>query len=270
MNGLKIKIISLIIVFAGLFSGCQNGDVVPVPGHAHNDYENEHPLHDALEYSMVSVETDVHLIDGKLYVSHDRPRATERVRTLQQLYLDPLLHRIIQNDGRVYAGYDGPFFLMIDIKSDAEDTYNVLKDVLHSYQPMLSVYRKGKAEDGPVRIIISGNRPVKQILNDDPSIVALDGRPGNLGKSIPLHMMPVVSDSYSNWLSWNGSGKLPARDAAVLDSLIDRVHAENRKLRLWGAPDHPHAWQVLLDHGVDLINTDHPAGFRAFVDGIDK
>ena len=57
--------------------------------HAHNDYEHERPLHDAMESGFNSVEADVYLIEDKLLVAHDR-RDTTPQRTLQSLYLDPL------------------------------------------------------------------------------------------------------------------------------------------------------------------------------------
>ena len=83
--------------------------------HAHNDYEHKRPLFDALGHGFCSVEADVHLIDGKLLVAHDRKDAKPD-RTLQALYLDPLRERVKANGGRVYPG--GPtVFLLIDVKT---------------------------------------------------------------------------------------------------------------------------------------------------------
>src|SRR5260221_14687206 len=79
--------------------------------HAHNDYEHDHPLFDALHYGFTSVEADVFLVDGKLLVSHTWP--IFKTRTLEQLYLSPLDSIISANQGNVYAGYDGTFYLMI-------------------------------------------------------------------------------------------------------------------------------------------------------------
>ena len=39
--------------------------------HAHNDYEHDRPLFDALEHGFTSVEADVWLVDGELLVAHD-------------------------------------------------------------------------------------------------------------------------------------------------------------------------------------------------------
>src|SRR5712672_4165891 len=60
-----------------------------VRAHAHNDYEHQRPLFDALEHGFCSVEADIYLVDGKLLVAHDRSKVKPE-RTLEALYLDPL------------------------------------------------------------------------------------------------------------------------------------------------------------------------------------
>ena len=87
--------------------------------HAHNDYEHEHPLFDALRHGFTSIEADVHLIGGKIYVAHDTPEDLDKTPTLQALYLDPLRQWIRQHEGRVYPNYEAPILLMIDIKTKA-------------------------------------------------------------------------------------------------------------------------------------------------------
>ena len=44
---------------------------LPVAGHAHNDYQHDHPLWDALHFGFSSVEADLHLVEGEFYVAHD-------------------------------------------------------------------------------------------------------------------------------------------------------------------------------------------------------
>ena len=57
--------------------------------HAHNDYEHDRPLYDALDHGFTSVEADIHLVDGQLHVAHDSDEITPN-RTLRSLYLEPL------------------------------------------------------------------------------------------------------------------------------------------------------------------------------------
>src|SRR5947207_7295225 len=91
------------------------GKVVPLPqAHAHNDYEHTRPLLDALDNGFCSVEADIHLVDGRLLVAHDRAHVRPD-RTLQSLYLDPLRERATHNGGRVYPG-GPPVVLLVDFK----------------------------------------------------------------------------------------------------------------------------------------------------------
>ena len=85
-------------------AGTKVPNVQPLPhAHAHNDYEHPHPLLDALERGFCSVEADVHLVDGELFVAHDA-NAIKPDRTLRKLYLEPLLDRVRAHGGRAYEG----------------------------------------------------------------------------------------------------------------------------------------------------------------------
>ena len=103
--------------------------IVPLTrAHAHNDYEHPRPLFDALDCGFGSVEADIWLVKGELLVAHDFFQLRSE-RTLEKLYLAPLRERVKANGGRVYK--DGPaFYLMIDVKSDAKETYAALAKVL--------------------------------------------------------------------------------------------------------------------------------------------
>ncbi|MFC1605118.1 hypothetical protein ACFL5F_08845, partial [Planctomycetota bacterium] len=96
-------------------------NVIPLSrAHAHNDYEHDRPLYDALDQGFNSVEADIFLVDDDLHVAHNRRDITSE-RTLRRLYLDPLRERVKQNGGRVYPnpGAPGQFTLLIDIKTGA-------------------------------------------------------------------------------------------------------------------------------------------------------
>src|SRR5438093_3517715 len=134
--------------------------VVPlIRAHAHNDYEHGRPLFDALERGFCSIEADVWLVDGQLLVAHDRHQVKSE-RTLQTLYLDPLRERVRRNGGRVYR--NGPeVTLLVDVKSDAEKTYAVLREVLEEYSAMLAACRGGIIQTNAIAVIVSGNRAPK-------------------------------------------------------------------------------------------------------------
>ncbi|MCG8326811.1 MAG: phosphatidylinositol-specific phospholipase C/glycerophosphodiester phosphodiesterase family protein [Chitinophagales bacterium] len=233
-----------------------------IPGHAHNDYEHSNPLQDALKHHFLSVEVDVHLIDGSLYVSHDLPAVLDSNRTLGKMYLQPLQQHVKANDGNVYTDYTGPFYLMVDVKTEAESTYQQLIEVLSNYEDIVRVASDKTA--APLTVFVSGNRAIQTIIESKFSLAVLDGRPVDLDKNISYQYMPVVSDNFYNVLSWDGVGDISKEDRQKLKQLVEAVHTQNKKLRLWAAPDNEQAWEFLLDSGVDLINTDRIGDFYNF------
>ena len=234
--------------------------------HAHNDYKHTRPLFDAWEQGFISVEADVFLIKGELYVAHNKPFFKKKKNTLKNLYLKPLQEILAQQDGMIYPGYDGVFFLMIDIKTDPEATYAVLIKQLKEFAPILTTYHGDKTKPGPITVFLSGNRPFETVLQEGNRLVALDGRPSDLGKGYSPSFVPVISDNYKNHLHWNGKGDFPESESRKLQVLVDKTHAEDKQLRLWASPDFPTVWAVLKAAGVDLINTDKLSELRAFLE----
>lgn len=232
-----------------------------IPGHAHNDYEHLNPLQGALKHHFISVEVDVHLINGTLYVSHDPPTVLYPNRTLEKMYLQPLQQHIEANNGSVYTDYTGPFYLMVDVKTEAESTYQQLIEILSSYRDIIRV---AGGKTAPVTVFVSGNRAIQTIIESRSPLAVLDGRPADLDENISYQYMPVVSDNFYNVLSWDGVGDISKGDRQKLKQLVEAVHAQNKKLRLWAAPDNEHVWKFLLDSGVDLINTDRIRDFYNF------
>ena len=246
----------LTILFLSIGYQVTNAQTV-IPGHSHNDYENEEPLTTALSHDFMSIEIDIHLINDELYVAHDTPVNPDPDRTLEKLYLRPLVRHIKKNKGVVYKGYEGPFFLMMDIKTEANSTYWKMVKVL-------SRYSKGIFQTGQVVVLLSGNRPVNIIARERPGKVRLDGRLTDL-KEINSDISPVMSDNYNNHFGWDGNDQIPDEELVKLKELVEEVHHGGRLLRLWAAPDKPNCWQVLLDEGVDLINTDRISEFSDFM-----
>jgi len=234
--------------------------------HAHNDYMHERPLHDALDNGFISVEADVHLIDGKLLVTHDAPEKPEDVETLEELYLAPLKKHIEKNNGQAYKGYSGSFYLMIDFKTEAIPTYIALKEVLSTYESILTIVNKGTEQrNGPVKVFISGNRPISEVMQEEVVLATLDGRPEDLGKDIPSMYMPVVSQNVNSFLTWTGEGEVDQEEKKNFIAFINKAHGENKKVRLWATPDTPEAWGFLLESGVDFINTDRLSDLKDFL-----
>ena len=233
-----------------------------IHAHAHNDYEHARPLLDALDHGFCGVEADVWLVNGQLLVAHDRQNAKPE-RTLAKLYLDPLRERAVKNGGCIYRG-GPPLTLLIDIKSDATNTYVVLRDTLKRYEKILTRFHANKTATNALTVIISGNRPRELMATEEVRFAAYDGRVTDLDGPASSHFMPLVSDNWTKHFKWRGLGQLPEDERQKLKQLVEKTHLQGKQLRLWGTPDGPAGWSELLAAGVDWINTDDLGGFHKF------
>lgn len=233
--------------------------------HAHNDYEHPRPLSDAIEHGFISIEADVHLVGDTLFVAHDL-EDIQPGRTLEALYLTPILERVRSNGGTVYAG-GRSLILLIDIKSDAESTYHVLRGVLDDYADMLTQFTRDNVIEGAVTAIVSGNRPRATMMGETHRLAAYDGRLADLTahSEAPPASIPLISSHWSAISAWRGEGPMPETDRERLRHAVAKAHEQGRMLRFWGTPDTPSVWEVLLEEGVDLIGTDDLGALRDFL-----
>jgi len=220
--------------------------------HAHNDYARARPLHDALERGFGSIEVDVVLMDGEIFVAHE-PAEVRRSNTLAHLYLDPLRALAGANGGSVYGVSDESLQLLIDVKGSAEETYRALDEQLGAYDELLTRWTKDGVHRGPVTVVLSGNRAFDLVLADTVRYVTLDGRIDEERSSFSTEAMPLVS---IDWATLEGS---PTARLAAARAWIDLVHGEKRRVRFWGTPDRGPVWSSLIALGADHIGADDVA-----------
>ena len=249
------------------------GPITPLErAHAHNDYEHDRPLYDALDHGFASVEADVHLVGGQLLVAHDEQDVRKDL-TLQSLYLDPLRERVRQHGGRVYAG--GPSLtLLIDVKTEAEETYATLRQVLQGYDDILTTFGPQGPKDGAVTVIVSGNRTREtmeaEVARYGVRYAAYDGRLEDLDSGADASLIPLISDKWTTYFTWAGRGPMPEEERQKLAAIIEAAHQQGRRVRFWDTPDRRSSareavWQTLIEASVDLINTDDLAGLQHFL-----
>src|SRR5690606_12813190 len=152
-----------------------------------------------------------------------------------------LKQRIDENGGKVYPWLDR-FVLLVDFKSDGEATCQVLKPLLEQYADMLTAVNDGVVTPGPVLVVLSGGYPFETIAAETSRLVAIDGRPGHLGKGYPVHLIPLISDNWHNHFRWIGGSPMPDAMRDRLHDLVKRAHDEGRMVRFWATPDSPTIW----------------------------
>lgn len=247
--------VRLVTVLLFLVSLNIQGQQILYNAFSHNDYWRDRPLFDALDYGFNCVEADLWLIDGELYVAHDKPEPNNSI-IFKELYLKPLAKRIADNGGKVYPNSEKPFFLMIDCKTSGEEMYPLLKEQLEEYKDLFCQVKNGKYHEGAVLLFISGDRPIKSIMSENTRIAFLDGRVNDLDKNIPKTTMPVISDNYSNYIRWRGDGEIPEAELIKMRGILKKAHDEGKLFRWWGAPDTEEFKRFFIREGVDLIGAD--------------
>ncbi len=259
-NGLLFTLIFAVMAKATELS------LVVTSGHSHNDYQQTRPLWDAIENKFISIEVDIHLVGQALLVGHDEDDLNENL-TLQSLYLNPLRAYINENNGWVYPEHE--LFLLIDIKSSPEPTYQALRKELVKYADILTRYNSDSIRKRAVSVIISGNRPRELMQNEHTRYATYDGRIQDLNSEIPSNFIILISDNWEEHFAWRGKGEMSKEDRNKLMQIIDRAHLDNYKIRFWNLPTNnmpqPEAvWEELIELGVDLINVDNLKAYREF------
>ena len=134
---------------------------------------------------------------------------------------------------------------------------------------MLTIYEGKVVKEGAVTVIISGNRPLQLMKNENPRYAAYDGRPGDLEGNISNHLIPLISANWNDYFKWKGDGEIPENEGQKLAELVSTAHKQGRKVRFWAtdviSKNQQNFWQTLLAYKVDYIGTDKLKVLRNFL-----
>jgi len=250
------------VLAAGLFFG--SGAVAQTSlsynqGHSHNDYHQNIPLLTAYYAGMGSIEADVFLKKGQLFVAHDSTEISAEA-TLKNFYLEPLSRFYVKNGNQPYKDPALKLQLVIDIKEDYQHVIPQLIKDLSAYQNIFNSSTNPKA----IRIVLSGDIPAPSEFNRYPEYISFDGRPNKGYTADQLKRIAMISDELKSYTVWNGKGTPTPPDEAKLKMVIDQAHQMHKPFRFWATQDSPNTWIVLEKLGVDWINTDHPEKLKEF------
>lgn len=223
--------------------------------HSHNDYEQATPFFSAYQQGFESIEADIFLKNGELFVAH-KPEDIKPARTLSNLYLQPLSNIITANKGTVYSYPNKKLQLLIDIKTEAYSTLAALAEILKKYPAIIA--------NKNISIVISGNRPEEEDYANYPFYILFDGRPGINYSEAMLKKIALISTGFSGFSKWDGNTMLPVEERNKLYEVIKEAKRLHKPFRFWGCPDTELAWKEFIQLGVDYINTDHIEALAAF------
>ena len=146
---------------------------------------------------------------------------------------------------------------MIDLKTDGVPTLNALVKKLNKFPELISC--------PTLLIVVSGSAPDPSQWKNYPSFIHFDGRPGISYSKEQLERIQLISTNFKDHAQWNGKGVLTKTEHEKITTLIRDVHAKDKKIRFWGAPDFNNAWMIFMGLKVDILGTDNVASLATYL-----
>ncbi len=219
--------------------------------HSHNNYAQPKIFWNAYNLQYGSIEADVLLLEdsSNLWVGHNMEDLKHPNKSLDTLYLFPLVSCIRQNNGYVYADHSRTLQLMIDVKTKAEPSLKKLISLIEKYPELVNT--------STLKFVISGNRPNAATYNNYPSFIWFDGETDSIYSTTALAKIAMISAPLTKFSKWDGKQPMSDNEKQTVSATIKKIHDLKKPIRFWAAPDNIDAWKVLMQWGVDYINTDH-------------
>ena len=261
--------------------------IIPKPLHSHNDYWRPVPFYSALSVGAVSVEADVSLINGTLYVGHEISALTPE-RTFDSLYIQPILSVIrAQNPNTSFVTSptrNGVFdtssgqtlYLWVDVKTDGATTFPY---VIKALKPLrdagyLTTVNGSNVISGPVTVIGTGNTPLNQVQGVNQRDYFWDAPLATLNSTfsnITSIVSPIASTDFAVVFGNVRNQTFNDTQLDTLKSQVATAHGKSIGVRYWDQPGWPvgtrnAVWRTLYDNGVDLLNVDDIEGAANFWD----
>lgn len=251
--------------------------IIPKPIHSHNDYWRDLPFWSAISYGCVSVEADVSLIDGILYVGHEQAALTSS-RTLRSLYIDPIM-AVLNRTNPTTPFYEGgsengvfdtssgqTLYLFIDLKTAGNTTFPA---VIQALQPLrdagyLTTFNGTGVTEGPVTVIGTGNTPLDQVQGVSPRDYFYDANFALLStelQNITSDVSPVASAQFSRFVGEINGTEFNQTQLDIVRGHVSYAASKGIVGRYWDTPAFPitkrnAVWTTLFNEGLGLLNAD--------------
>ncbi len=217
----------------------------PPMNNSHNDYWRPVPFYSALAVGAISVEADVWLYNGTLYVGHEQSALTP-ARTFDSLYVQPILQVLhAQNPNSTFVTgqtKNGVFdtssgqtlYLFVDVKTDGPATWPF---VVKALAPLRSAGYLAKVNGttvtaGPVTVIGTGNTPLSQVQGVSPRDYFWDAPIPTLNSTfgnITADVSPIASTDFAVQFGTVANGTFNSTQAALLKSQIAVAHRKGHQ-----------------------------------------
>lgn len=238
-----MKNIFLLFLVASCFQA--NAQYTALNAHSHNDYAQRVPFWTAYNAHFGSIEADIFAVDGELFVAHNKGDI-KKDRTLDALYIEPIALRFKQNRGQAWSNFDGKLQLLIDLKTPPTPTLDLLVAKLAQYPEVFD----RSVNPNAVQVVVSGDMPKPMDFGKYPAFIKFDGRLNTTYSPEQLERLGMYS------ATWNTVKGKSEADRTKVEDAVRTVHGLGKKVRFWATEDTPETWKLMIELGVDYINTD--------------
>jgi hypothetical protein len=260
--------------------------IVPKGIHSHNDYWRPVPVFTALSVGCISIEADVWLVNGTLYIGHETGALTT-ARTFDSLYIQPLLSILKSqnpttafNSGSKNGVFDTAssqtLYLFVDVKTDGPTTFPAVVKALGPLRDggWLTTLSNGTVTQGAITVVGTGNTPLDQVQGVSPRDYFYDGPLPDLNgafSNITSQVSPIASTDFAVQFGTISGTGFNSSQLALLRQQIATAHGKGIKVRYWDQPAWPIStrngiWRTLQSEGADFINADDVISAAGFSD----
>lgn len=220
------------------------------------NFNDKSGLWESTGNGIYNFQADVMYIYGKLYVTPLMPdSAGHKLPTLTESYLYPLYNLFKKNNGEIIPGYAGDVFLILNLMTQPVQIYKQLAAEMRPFQEMLSYKIEGTEHQGKLRILIKDKSQLDKINGVRPSFLGLVGSTADIDKNVDSATMPLIEVDFSEITSWKGIGNIPFEDFMKIKDLVNKVHAQKKKISLINCPANKTLADLIKTSKVDFINS---------------
>lgn len=226
---------------------------------SHNDFQQKAPFWTAWSQESGSIEMNVHLKNGQLYIAKDENEIDEKL-TIENLYFEPL-KEVFARQGKVYEN-DQPLIYLINISANADKTVLALGKAIKKYSQLFDVDKNKNA----VTIVLSNQLPSEAIYSKIPSYVKIDGNKVDGYSENELSSLASISLNFRDFCSWHGKGGIKPGEKEALKAAVDQAHDLGKEVRIWNTPNNTQVWKLIADVNSDYISTDELIRLKKYLD----
>ena len=219
-----------------------------------DDYKRKQPLIEALNTGLAGVSIKIKVgKDGSLKCGN---------KDFEDLYLKPLQARISENNGWVYAGRPDEFYLIVEVDGDSLLALKGLQKIIENNNIILSSITDGKRQKRPIKLVLSGDIPRTQMLNESNRFYTLCESIQKIDTRFDGNSISISAMNFDKLFNWDGTQNMPNMQYHTFISYLKNARKAGRSTLITDIPDNPNAWGIMLEAGADFLEIED---FEAFV-----